>query len=198
MTPKQIQREISRLEQRLMSDKQKLARLRRKLPPEPVENYRLKDSLGREVRLADLFGAKDELIVVHNMGLGCSSCTTWADGFNGVLRHLEDRAAFVVESPVDPHAQRQFAADRGWAFRMVCSKGSSFRSDMGFADEKGNPWPGISAFTRAKDGRIQRVSSAPFGPGDNFCVVWDVADLLPGGWKKWDVNFFYSRASRRA
>jgi predicted dithiol-disulfide oxidoreductase (DUF899 family) len=196
-TDRRIQAEIDRLEKRLQADKRKLAALRRKRVPQPVEDYRLLDSLGRAVRLSELFGARQELVVVHNMGLHCSSCTTWADGFNGVLKHLEDRAAFVVESPVDPHVQRQFAADRGWAFRMVSSKGSTFRKDMGYADAKGNPWPGISAFTR-KDGKLQRVADAAFGPGDNFCIVWDVADLLPGGWKDWDVNFFYSRASRRA
>ena len=188
-----IAKQIEALEEKIKSSKQELALLRRKAPPTPVEDYLLKDSFGNSVKLSSLFGEKNELIVVHNMGMSCPSCTTWADGFNGVLKHLEDRASFVVESPETPAKQRQFAADRGWGFRMVSSKGTTFRHEMGYSDEKNSPWPGVSAFIKDENGKILRVADAGFGPGDNFCIVWDFCDLLPGGWKDWDCKHHYSK-----
>ena len=50
------------------------------------------------VRLSELFGDKENLILIHNMGRSCSSCTMWADGVNGVYDHLASRAAFALPS----------------------------------------------------------------------------------------------------
>jgi predicted dithiol-disulfide oxidoreductase (DUF899 family) len=61
------------------------------------------------VQLSDLFGEHEDLIVIHNMGVSCPYCTLWADGFNGLIRHLEDRAAFVMVSPDPPDIQKEFA-----------------------------------------------------------------------------------------
>src|SRR5688500_3885659 len=93
-----IQAQIEAQEKFIQKEKQKLAELRRQAPRKRVENYALKDSVGGDISLSSLFGNKSELILVHNMGLGCPSCTMWADGFNGLVPHLEDRASFVVES----------------------------------------------------------------------------------------------------
>lgn len=88
------------------------------IEPEDVRDYELAVPDGK-VTLSSLFGDKDTLFVIHNMGHGCSSCTMWADGFNGVYHHLRDRAAFVVSSPEAPEEQRSFAASRSWRFPMV-------------------------------------------------------------------------------
>ena len=92
--------------------REKMRLLQQQVEPQEVENYRLATSNG-PVRLAELFGAHERLFVIHNMGTGCPQCTMWADGFNGVLPHLENHAAFVVSSPDDPAVQRAFAAERG-------------------------------------------------------------------------------------
>ncbi len=79
--------------------------------PQQVEDYRFRTPDG-DVALSALFGDKTALFVIHNMGTGCPNCTMWADGFNGVLHHLEDRAAFVVCSPrrpCDPVGVRRLA-----------------------------------------------------------------------------------------
>lgn len=70
------------------------------------------------VRLSDLFGRHEDLMVVHNMGSSCPGCTLWADGYNGVHHHVVTRAAFVVSSPDPPDVQEAFAASRGWRFLM--------------------------------------------------------------------------------
>ncbi|MGH6980510.1 MAG: DUF899 family protein, partial [Stellaceae bacterium] len=94
-----------------------------KIEPELVENYTFATADG-PAKLGNLFGDKDTLFVIHNMGASCRFCTMWADGFNGVLPHLESRAAFVVSSPDAPDKPRNFKASRGWTFRMVSHQGS--------------------------------------------------------------------------
>src|SRR5437763_14966763 len=133
--------------------------LQKEAEPEEFENYRFATTDGA-VRLSELFGEREYLFVIHNMGEACPACTMWADGFNGVLPHLENRAAFVVSSPDDPPTQRAFAAARGWRFRMVSHGGTNFAADMGYRGADGC-LPGISVLRRAGD-RIYRISDAPF------------------------------------
>jgi len=169
--------------------RQKMRSLQREVEPEEVEDCRFQSADG-EVRLSQLFGGKDYLFVIHNMGIGCPNCTMWADGFNGVLAHLENRAAFVVSSPDDPETQRAFAAARGWRFRMVSHRGTSFAADMGYRGD--DEWlPGVSVFRRAGD-RILRVSDTGFDDGDDFCAVWHFFDLLPEGAAGWRARSTYA------
>ena len=139
--------------------KQRLAELRRQMPPEPVEDYELK-GLDGAVKLSAMFGDKSDLILIHNMGSGCPYCTMWADEFNGVLHHLESRAAFVVVSPNHPKVQQDIAKKRGWRFRMYSAAGTTFIEDMGFGSEEehydSHAMPGVSVFHR-NAGRINRA-----------------------------------------
>jgi predicted dithiol-disulfide oxidoreductase (DUF899 family) len=168
--------------------RKKIQALQQQIEPEEVENYRFATADG-SVRLSELFGDKEHLFVIHNMGKSCPACTMWADGFNGVLPHLENRAAFVVASPDDPETQRAFAASRGWRFRMVSHQGTGFAADMGYRGDKG--WqPGVSVFRRDGD-KIYRVSDTEFGPGDDFCTVYHLFDLLPEGAAGWHPKFAY-------
>ena len=84
----ELEREIAIAQKELDEARRKLVALRRQLPPEPVSDYDLKDADG-PVRLSEMFGDKNDLILIHNMGTGCSNCTMWADEFNGVC-HLFD------------------------------------------------------------------------------------------------------------
>ena len=182
--------EIDELEYQLQDMKRKLAELRRQRPREEVRDYQLLNSEGREASLSSLFGGKSSLILVHNMGRNCSFCTMWADGFSGLLPHLESRAAFVLTSPDKPEAQKEFVQARGWNFPVYSTAGTSFTADMGFDDEKEGLMPGVSVFTK-EDGKIYRVSRAEFGPGDNFCAVWHFFDLLPEGINGWEPKLSY-------
>lgn len=89
---------------------------------EQVKNYEFLGQQNQKIRLSELFGNKKDLILIHNMGNSCPYCTMWADGFNGLLQHLQDRAAFVVSSPDDPMTQKDFASSRGWKFKMISTK----------------------------------------------------------------------------
>src|SRR5271155_3248495 len=132
-----------------------LRALQAQVEPQAVDDYVLAGWDG-PVRLSELFGDRRDLIVIHNMGAGCPSCTMWADGFNGVYDHLAARAAFVVASPDPVEAQKRFAARRGWGVPRVGAGGNRFAEDMRFRhrdgcaeDEGMGGWnPGVSVFRR--------------------------------------------------
>lgn len=182
---------------KLAAYRQQIAELRKKMreiqasiTPEPVQDYAFEAPQGR-VQMSSLFGDKDTLIVIHNMGTGCVACTMWADGFNGVFPHLQDRAAFVVSSPDEPAKQQRFAADRGWRFPMVSHQGTSFAADMGYIRDGGKMMPGLSVFKR-KGGEIMRVADTRFHPGDDFCNVWHILDMFPEGADGWMPKYRYA------
>ena len=151
--------------------------------PQEVANYEFTNSAG-PVRLAELFGDHEDLILIHNMGASCAYCTMWADGYNGIHQHVVTRAGFAVSSPDRPHVQQKFAESRGWKFPMVSHSGSTFAADMGYVSAKGGWMPGVSVFRREGDA-ILRVSDTGFSPGDDFCSLWHFFDLLPGGVGEW-------------
>ena len=156
--------------------------------PQEVSDYELQTPAG-PVRLSQLFGDHEHLIVIHNMGKSCPACTMWADGYNGIHHHVTSRVAFVVSSPDPPEVQREFAASRGWKFPLVSHAGTTFAADLGFRRDKG--WkPGVTVFRRQGQ-KIFRVSDATFSPGDDFCTVWHLFDLLPGGPGDWRPKIRY-------
>lgn len=96
--PAVLAQDIQRLEIELAERQRELAGLKRRLEPEPVKDCTLAGWSG-PIPLSELFQGREGLILIHNMGRGCRYCTLWADGFNGVWRHLADRAGF---GPFDP------------------------------------------------------------------------------------------------
>jgi predicted dithiol-disulfide oxidoreductase (DUF899 family) len=180
MTP-----EIERLEAQIEQLKQELSKARREAPPQPVKDYTFKTADG-DTTLSQLFGDKQNLLVVHNMGKSCDYCTMWADVLQSQLRHLETRAAVVIVSPDPPEVQQEHAKGRGWTVRMASDRGGDFTPDMGFKTEKEGYWPGVSAFHKSPNGSMVRTGRAVFGPGDDFCPPWHFFDLLPGGSEGWE------------
>lgn len=189
--------EIARLSKAVLDAKTALREAQANADPEPVDDWQLRNPDGSPVRLSQLFGDHDDLLVVHNMGKGCVYCTLWADGFRGYADIINDRASFALCSDDDPEVLRAFAASRGWNYRCVSGAGSGFAGAMGFRDDKGKPWPGISAFHREPDGSIVRTAHAPFGPGDDFCAVWPMFDLLKDGVAGWQPKYTYDKAPTR-
>lgn len=179
--------QVRQLEQRISALKEELSKARAAAVPELVDDHEFVGPDG-PIMLSDLFGDHDDLLLIHNMGKSCNYCTLWADGFSGYLRHLEERAAFVVVSPDDPETQRKLAAARGWRFRMVQDASRAFTSAMGMWTEKDGWWPGVSGFHRNPDGSIVRTGVTSFGPGDDFCLPWPMFEMLTGGAKGWEPH----------
>lgn len=184
-------RDVDRLEKQIQKDKRRLVLLRQQLRPWPVADYEFTTGGGKKIKLSRLFGKSDELILIHNMGTRCPYCTMWADGFNGLYPHLADRCAFAVVSPDPPMVMREFARGRHWRFPIYSHAGTSFGKDLDFEGDQGAPWPGVSTFFKNPDGRIYRVAYTYFGPGDDFCAVWPLFDLLARGASKWAPKFSY-------
>jgi predicted dithiol-disulfide oxidoreductase (DUF899 family) len=173
-------RGIFTLEQEIIELQSKLDQLRqRTVRGKPVTDYELTAWDGSPTRLSTLFGDKGQLILIHNMGMSCSYCTLWADGFTGLLPYLERVAAFVIVSPDDIETQKAGAARRGWKFRMLSAKGTSLFNDMGFESQDKSSWPGVSTLYKDESGQVRRHSLASFGPGDKFCPAFSFVDLLP-------------------
>lgn len=183
---------IDELQAEIGEMKKRLKELQKGRPLEPVENYQLTTREGEVKKLAELFGDKDEMLLVHNMGQACPYCTLWADGLNGLVPHLENRAAFIVASPDSPEQQQKFSESRGWKFKMASVQGTTLPSDLGFEPEPKSYYPGVSALYKDAQGNIFRTGKAFFGPGDDFCAAWPMLDLLKDGDNGWEPKYRYS------
>ena len=110
--------ELREAEVELMHHREKVASLRRQLPPgTPVEDYEFLegprsladgDDPVTTVRLSELFTSPERALVVQHVMYGklqtspCPMCTMWIDGLNGVVRHIGQNADFVVAAAADP------------------------------------------------------------------------------------------------
>ncbi len=186
----ELEKEIRALENEISASKKRLAELRKKLKPKPVTDHVFKDSNGFSVKLSELFGDQKELIMVSNMGKQCRYCTLWADNYNGIVKPLNDRAAFVVASPDSPETQREFAKSRGWDFRMVSHQKNNWANETGVSNsDRINP--AVVSYVKDENGQIYQVAISGFGPGDNFCNMWDFIDMLPAGVNGWQPKDDY-------
>ena len=130
--------EIANLEQEIFGLTEQLNRLRAENPREEVCNYSFATANG-ETSLDDLFGNKNSLMVIHNMGQGCRFCALWADGFNGFVPHLESALALLLVSRDAPELQRQFANSRSWRFRLASDGGGDYSAWPHWARRNAHP-----------------------------------------------------------
>lgn len=189
--------EIEAIQKQIFESRMRIVEILRNSAQPITKPYRLLDSNNREVSIADLFGDKDDLILIHNMGKGCRYCTLWADEINGISKHLENRAALAVVSPNPPDVQKEFAQSRGWRFRMFSDRDMDFSMDMGFAyekDGKRHANPGYSTFHREADGSISRIGYDEFGPTDMYSGIWHFFELLKEGENGWEPQYEYETA----
>jgi predicted dithiol-disulfide oxidoreductase (DUF899 family) len=213
-------REALRLaEIELMQHTERVAALRRDLPPGPsLQDYVFLegprdldagDAPIREVLLGDLFTAPGRSLVVYQLMYGkretspCPMCTMWVDGFNGVAHHLAQNVDFAVAAAADPAPLRAHARARGWhGLRLLSCGTSTFKYDLGSEDADGNQDSTISVFSRDQDGAVRHVYSAHPAMSetihergiDPLCAVWNVLDLTPQGRGDWYPDLSYSNA----
>jgi len=180
--------EIIQVEKELYELTQKLIKLRRDVPRTEVKNYEFKTQDG-SVNLKDLFGGKDRLLAIHNMGQGCRYCTLWADGINPFIPHLESSMAVVLLSKDDPDTQRRMANARGWRFRTASHGGGEYMTEQSAMKDGGN-MPGVVFYERDGD-KIYRKNAAVFGPYDLYCSIWNLLGLAGLDEETWTPQFNY-------
>ena len=113
-----------------------LARRRQELPWVPIDKeYRFETDEG-SVSLADLFQGRSQLLIYHFMfgpdyKAGCPSCSSIADGFNGVIVHLENHdVAFAAVSRAPLAKLQAYKQRMGWSFPWASSYGADFNFDF--------------------------------------------------------------------
>jgi predicted dithiol-disulfide oxidoreductase (DUF899 family) len=102
------------------------------------KEYRFDTEDGEE-SLVELFDGRSQLLVYHFMfgpsyQAGCTTCSSIADGFDGVRPHLKARDATMLCVSQAPLEKLQAYKRRmGWSFPWVSAARSDFNVDLGFS-----------------------------------------------------------------
>jgi predicted dithiol-disulfide oxidoreductase (DUF899 family) len=198
--------ELRKAEIELMRHHERVAELRRALPPGAIiTDYELLegpaslddgDEPVRNTRLSELFSDPGRALVIYHFMFGkkqtkpCPMCTAWIDGLNGVAHHLAQNVDVAIVAAADPVALRAFARDRGWdRLRLLSAGESTFKYDLGSEDREGGQDSTLSVITRDGDGKLRHSYSVhprldheiPERGIDSYTPIWNVLDLTPQG-----------------
>ena len=147
---------------------------------------------------------------------GCPSCSFWADGYDGIVPHLNARDVSLVAISTAPIEKLVAYRQRlGWTFNWLSAAHNSFNQDFGvtFSAEdlaqEGNNYnfgsgrfngpeaPGISVFVKGEDGGIFHSYSA-FARGlDMFNPAYHYLDAVPQGRDEDGLAFTMAWLKRR-
>jgi predicted dithiol-disulfide oxidoreductase (DUF899 family) len=128
--------ELLKEEKELTRRSDEVARLRQDLPWVRIDKkYRFETEEGNAA-LADLFRGRSQLLVYHFMfgpdyKAGCPSCSSIADGFNGIAVHLANHDVMlwaVSRAPLEK--LQEYKRRMGWTFPWASSLGGEFNGDF--------------------------------------------------------------------
>ena len=182
-----------------------LSQKRRDLPWVRVDKEYVFDGSNGKQTLSELFDGRSQLIVYHFMfdpswDAGCPSCSFWADNFNKIIIHLNQRDVSMVaisRAPYDKIAEYQ--KRMGWDFSWVSSYNNDFNFDyhVSFTEEelvKKNAFynyliqdtgisemPGVSVFYKNPEGHIFHTYSTYARGIDILNGAYNYLDLVPKG-----------------
>src|SRR4249920_1037569 len=131
-------------EKALTRQSDELAQRRQELPWVRVDkDYRFDTDEGK-ASLADLFQGRSQLLVYHFMfgpdyTAGCPSCSSIADGFNGVAVHLANHDVTLTAVSRAPLAKLQAYKQRmGWTVPWASALHNQFNADfrVAFTEEQ--------------------------------------------------------------
>jgi predicted dithiol-disulfide oxidoreductase (DUF899 family) len=128
--------ELLKAEKDLTRRSDEVARQRQALPWVRIDKaYRFETAQG-SASLADLFAGRSQLLVYHFMfgpdyTAGCPSCSSIADGFDGIAVHLANHDVTLTAVSRAPLEKLQAYQQRmGWTFPWASSSGSDFNFDF--------------------------------------------------------------------
>jgi predicted dithiol-disulfide oxidoreductase (DUF899 family) len=182
-----------------------LSQERRNLPWIAVDKeYLFEGPKGKET-LSELFDGRSQLIVYHFMfhpswDAGCSSCSFWADNFNGIIVHLNERDVTMIAVSRAPYNKLAAYEKRlGWNFKWVSSYNTDFNFDYNISfrpeeiakkegmynftiqDPHSPEREGVSVFYKDPEGLIFHTYSAYARGIDMLNVAYHYLDLVPKG-----------------
>ena len=182
-----------------------LNRQRRELPWEIVEKEYVFEGAGGKQTLPELFDGRSQLMVYHFMfepgwEAGCPHCSFWADNFDPIVVHLNQRDVTMIAVSRAPYAKLAAYQKRmGWDFKWVSSSGTDFNFDYrvsftadelekkeavynfktirpGMAEREG-----ASVFYKDSEGRVYHTYSTYARGIDMFNTAYHYIDLAPKG-----------------
>lgn len=182
-----------------------LSRQRRELPWELVDKPYQFDTPAGKRSLAELFDGRSQLVVYHFMfgpdwKAGCPHCSHWADNFNGIVVHLNQRDVSLVavsRAPLDrllAYRQRM-----GWSFNWISSQATDFNFDYHVSftpdevaqkrafynftlqDPGVSEREGVSVFYKDADGRVYHTYSTYARGIDMLSTDYQFLDIAPKG-----------------
>lgn len=180
-----------------------LSQKRRDLPWLRIDkNYQFQSNTG-EKKLAELFDGRSQLIVYHFMfgpdwEEGCKSCSFWADNFNNIIVHLNQRdVTMLAISRTSLEKLNAYKKRLGWSFEWLSSEGSDFNYNFQVSfkpDEtkeaiynyrlgkvQREELPGISVFYKDSDGQVYHTYSCYARGLDMLNTAYHYLDLVPKG-----------------
>jgi predicted dithiol-disulfide oxidoreductase (DUF899 family) len=185
--------------------RERLAAARRALPWVKIDKEYFFDGPDGRETLADLFAGRSQLAIYHFMfgprdQAGCASCSFWADNFDPVIVHLNQRDVTMLAVSRAPLKKlAKFQARMGWGFKWVSSHGSDFNFDfnVSFTDAQvrsGRQFynyrlgpaycadrEGVSTFYKNGSGEIFHTYAC-FARGiDMLNTAYQYLDLVPKG-----------------
>ena len=159
--------ELYRAEKELTRRSDELAAQRQALPWVKVEKeYRFETADG-VASLADLFQGRSQLMVYHFMfgpdyTVGCPSCSSIADGFNGIVVHLENHdVAFSAVSRAALPKLLAFRKRMGWSFPWASSLGGAFNFDFNVSFTEQQQRDGMIDYNFERDGHSMDAGEPP-------------------------------------
>jgi len=196
-------------------DKQRdaLSRARQELPWVRIEDDYQFDDVDGPVSFSDLFGDRTQLVVYHFMfhpdwEEGCPTCSFWADNFDRIVTHLNQRDVSMVavcRAPINKI--EAFKRRMNWSFRWVSSFHSKFNQDfrVSFTQDQldagevvynykergfsGPEAPGVSVFFKEADGAIYHTYSTYARGLDKLNAAYHYLDIVPKGRDEADLPY---------
>jgi predicted dithiol-disulfide oxidoreductase (DUF899 family) len=191
-----------------------LSQRRRDLPWEAVDKPYVFDGPDGRKTLAEMFDGRSQLIVYHAMfdperatpetswtkDAACEHCSFWADNFNGVIVHLNQRDVTMVAVSRGPYpALAAYQRRMGWSFKWYSSHDNEFNADyhVSFKPEElaakrafynytmqdpgVSEREGVSVFYKDPAGRLFHTYSAYARGIDMVNLAYQYLDLVPKG-----------------
>lgn len=162
--------ELLKEEKELTRRSDELARKRQELPWVHVaKDYRFETEAGSR-SLAELFGDRSQLLVYHFMfgpdyQAGCPSCSSIADGFEGVRVHLENHdVAFTAVSRAPLPKLSSYKKRMGWTFPWASSFGTDFNTDYNVQFTEAQQREGSIEYNYRRESQWTLRDQAPAAP----------------------------------
>jgi predicted dithiol-disulfide oxidoreductase (DUF899 family) len=183
----------------------RLSQQRRDLPWIGVNKEYVFEGPSGKQTLSELFDGRSQLIVYHFMfdpswEAGCPSCSFWADNFNGIIVHLNQRDVTMVAVSRAPYSKLAAYHNRmGWDFKWVSSYDTDFNLDydvsftpeelvkkvafynFGIQDPFSPEREGVTVFYKDSAGKVFHTYSAYARGIDMLNVAYHYLDLVPKG-----------------